>query len=73
MEKNLKKSLLETFETFKNALFNCDKAVLQNIFTDDYRGINLAGKFEDRNVIIEAYGSNDIKLEKYFTFRDKSS
>lgn len=60
-----KEALVETFHEFRDALFASDVAVLDRILAADYRGYNLRGELEGREVVLEAYSPGGVSLEKF--------
>lgn len=61
--------LLDTFHRFRDALFASDTEALDRLLASDYRGYNLRGEFEGREVILEAYRPGAVSLE-VFEVRD---
>ncbi|KPK28487.1 MAG: hypothetical protein AMJ61_02230 [Desulfobacterales bacterium SG8_35_2] len=65
MKSVLKEELIEAFENFKNALFENDKDTLEKLLAIDFQGFNIYGYPENREIILDVYGSGDVKLDKY--------
>jgi ketosteroid isomerase-like protein len=60
-----KEALMATFQEFRDALFASDVPVLDRILAADYRGYNLRGDLEGREVVLEAYAPGAVSLEKF--------
>jgi len=60
-------TLLYASEELKNALFECDEKKLKEIVSDDYQGFSLNGTVENKEIILQTFKPNGIKLTKYAT------
>ena len=60
-----KDSLMATFHEFRDALFASNVGVLDRILDDDYRGYNLRGELEGREVALGAYAPGAVSLETF--------
>lgn len=65
MKEKLSEELLAVYDQFKNALIRCDREKLDEMISDDYRGISIYGQWEDKNQILEVYGDGKVSLEMY--------
>lgn len=57
--------VLGSFEAFRDALFASDVEVLDRILAEDYRGYNLRGDLEGREVVLGAYAPGAVSLEQF--------
>lgn len=62
-----KDEVLSTFQRFRDALYKCDTQELDRLLAQDYRGYNLAGHLEGRDLILEAYAPGRTVLERFET------
>ena len=60
-----KEALMATFHEFRDALFASDVGVLDRILAQDYRGYNLRGELEGRDVVLGAYAPGGVSLETF--------
>lgn len=60
-----KDSLMATFNEFRDALFASDVGVLDRILAEDYRGYNLRGELEGREVVLGAYAPGVVSLDQF--------
>jgi ketosteroid isomerase-like protein len=60
-----RESLLQAFQRFRDALFACDTETLDALLTDNYRGYNLRGEPEDRNVVLKVYRPGAAQLTDF--------
>jgi hypothetical protein len=58
-------TLVAVFHEFRDALFASDVEVLDRILAADYRGYNLQGHLEGREVVLEAYAPGAVSLEVF--------
>ena len=59
------KILLDVFEKFRKALFDCDVQTLQGLIAEDYIGYGPNGHPQDRKVTLEAYQQGGVQLDTY--------
>ena len=59
------KEVLETYNRLKAALCTNNTVVLEKLYAEDYRGIDIRGQPHDRAVILKAYGKDGVSLEKF--------
>ena len=57
--------LLQLFERFRKALFDCDVETLREMIAEDYRGFDPQGRIQDRNMTLKAYCAGGVKLDRY--------
>ena len=62
---NRQQTLVAAFDEFRDALFASDVEVLDRILAADYRGYNLQGHFEGREVVLEGYAPGAVVLEVF--------
>lgn len=62
---NEEKELLETFESVRDALMQNDLELISELYADDYKGHNIRGGEEDKNLVMEFYRSDGVKLDRY--------
>lgn len=55
----------DAFNRFRDALLACDTAALDGLLAPDYRGYNLQGELEDREVVLQAYRPGETALETW--------
>jgi len=60
-----KEDMMATFQEFRDALFASDVGVLDRILAEDYRGYNLRGELEGREVVLGAYAPGVVSLDKF--------
>jgi ketosteroid isomerase-like protein len=58
-------ALMATFHEFQDALFASDVEALDRILAQDYRGYNLRGDLEGREVVLGAYAPGGVSLETF--------
>lgn len=57
--------LLETFNSIKEALMTNNTNVLTALYSKDYRGFNLSGGIEKRDLVLEVYKPGGAILNKF--------
>jgi hypothetical protein len=60
-----KEDLLNVFEQLKQALMGCDPAALENIYAADYKGFNVRGEAEGRELVFAFYKPGGVQLIRY--------
>jgi ketosteroid isomerase-like protein len=60
-----KTEVLAAFHQFRDALLACDTAALNDLMTSDYRGYNLRGVLEGRDMVLDAYRPGETSLEEW--------
>jgi hypothetical protein len=60
-----KERLLQSFEAFRRALFDCDVEALGGLIAPDYQGFDPDGRPQGRDAILAAYRPGGVKLEAY--------
>lgn len=60
-----KERLLQAFEAFRRALFDCDTGALDALIAPDYQGFDPNGQPQGRDVILSAYRPGGVRLEAY--------
>jgi ketosteroid isomerase-like protein len=60
-----KEEVLLAFQSFRDALYKCDTQELNRLLAQDYRGYNLAGHLEGRDLVLEAYSPGRAVLERF--------
>jgi len=60
-----KEQLLQTFERFRKALFDCDANALREMIAEDYQGFDPQGQLQDKKMTLEAYCPGGVRLERY--------
>lgn len=58
-------AVLATFHEFRDALFASDVQVLDRLLDGAYRGYNLRGGLEGREVVLEVYAPGSVSLETF--------
>ena len=58
-------AVLATFQDFRDALFASDVQALDRILDGAYRGYNLRGELEGREVILGAYAPGEVSMETF--------
>ena len=59
--------ILSVFSRFRDALLANDVDTLEAIMTPDYRGYNLRGGVEGRDVVLQAYSPGVVKMDRFET------
>jgi len=62
-----KEKLWETFQANRRALLANDIEALKEIYAEDYRGFNMRGEVETRDLIFEVYAPGMAKLDAFET------
>ena len=62
---NRQETLVAAFDEFRDALFASDVAALDRILAADYRGYNIQGHLEGREVVLEGYAPGAVVLEVF--------
>ena len=57
--------LMQSFERFRKALFDCDADALREMIAEDYRGFDPQGQLQDKRMTLEAYCPGGVKLDRY--------
>ena len=57
--------LMQTFERFRKALFDCDTGALRELIAEDYRAYDPQGRLQGKKMILEAYCPGGVKLDRY--------
>ena len=57
--------VLAAFAAFRDALFAQDVEALDRLLAIDYRGYNLQGHLEGREVVLAAYAPGGVSLERF--------
>lgn len=59
------RSLLQTFERLREALFASDTDALREMLAGDYRGFDPRGQPQDREMTLAAYQPGAVRLTRY--------
>lgn len=57
--------LLKVFDELRNALMKCELPKLQAIYAEDYRGFNVRGEEENRELVFKYYTPGGVQLSLY--------
>ena len=53
------------FNALRKALMTCNAAGLEELYHDDYRGFNIRGGVDGRELVLQTFKPGGVKLEKY--------
>jgi len=59
--------VLNTFHRFRDALLANDVDTLDRLLAQDYRGYNLRGELEGRELILQAYSPGIVTMDRFET------
>ena len=57
--------VLRSFDSIRKALMSNDVSSLETLFAHDYRGFNLRGGVDNRDLILQAYQPGNVKLDTF--------
>ena len=60
------KQLLSSFEELREALIECNQSKLIDLVANEYQGYSLNGTIENKEIVLQTYKPDYIKLSKYF-------
>jgi ketosteroid isomerase-like protein len=62
-----RKEILDVFNQLRDALISCDQDSLQRIYAEDYKGFNIRGEEETRDLVFRYYRPGGVQLSRYET------
>ncbi|NNM03767.1 MAG: nuclear transport factor 2 family protein [Gemmatimonadetes bacterium] len=60
-----KDEVREAFNAFQSALMSNNADALDRLMAPDYRGFSIRGELEDRQAVLDAWGSSSLSMEEW--------